>query len=108
MVNNHGVKSRSRGFKIVGQTVEGASTSTSAEVLSGGDGSRSNLQEGDSGEDRRTLVEEGRTLVGFEEEGPQVHLLDPRGAVEGQVVMARGSGGATGSSSHLRKRGKEL
>lgn len=101
MVNNHGVKSRSRGFKIVDQMVEGASTGTSAEVLSGGDGSRGNLQEGDSGEDRRTPM-------GFESEGPQVHQLDPRGAVEGLVVMGRGSGGATGSSSHLRKRGKDL
>lgn len=107
-MNNHGVKSRSRGFKIVDQMVEGASTGTSAEVLSGGDGSRGNLQEGDSGEDRRTLVEEGRTPMGFESEGPQVHRLDPRGAVEGLVVMGRGSGGATGSSSHLRKRGKDL
>ncbi|KAI8559707.1 hypothetical protein RHMOL_Rhmol04G0195100 [Rhododendron molle] len=87
--------------QINDQTAEGASLSTGAAMQRDGDDDGGHVKEIGDGSNRRTLVPEGCTSVGFDAQGPWVQCLDSRDAVEGLVVIEGGfiGDGSSGSGS---------
>lgn len=75
------------------------SSSTGAGVSRIGGGNGGHAAEVGDGGDRRTPVEERRTLAGPETGGPRISRLDFSSGVEGLVVTGGGLGGAGGNDS---------